>query len=143
MIKLNLANVTAHAMGAMEERGFDFVYEKPVVNSMGGCLYVHGTEIWDEDGLVQEVEDEQQWTPGCLVGKILVDVGVPIAELKKRDGNGSDTLLAALKEDGVLDYTEPAAAFLSDVQTEQDHGTEWGKAIMDALRLRALDSIRN
>ncbi|MFF5433443.1 hypothetical protein ACFY5K_25845 [Streptomyces griseofuscus] len=92
------------------------VYKAPAVmsGSEGGtCFYVH-------------VDDDGQEEPGCIVGTVLHRLGVPLAELKKKEGLGA---LAAIRglEPQVL-ATHKTQAVLRDIQIRQDRGAPWGEA---------------
>jgi hypothetical protein len=86
------------------------------------CYYVHGNK------------------PGCIVGQIAHRLGVPLAELRKHEGTGSNMVVrdhfafpSAVQEDG-------AREFLSTLQAAQDGNDgdpttrmTWADALAHAL----------
>lgn len=82
----------------------DYVYERPEGGSY--CLYVHGDQ------------------PGCIVGHVLNRLGVPLAELEKREGRGAFVVAAEF-----LHTTGFAREVLDVAQALQDRGRTWGESV--------------
>lgn len=98
-----------------EERP-DFVYAPP--NDQGACVYVHEGE------------------PSCIVGHVLVRMGVPTEHLDFDVPDNIPTaigLLSRLEETGLVDVNSDDAWVLERAQREQDSGVPWGKAVKMAL----------
>lgn len=91
---------------AIAERGADHVYVPDVAGS--SCFYVHGDK------------------PGCIIGHVLHQFGIPLSELKKVEGKR-----AALAVDELDIRTEKylVSQFLDHVQRAQDNGSPWGDAV--------------
>ncbi|MFE2075215.1 hypothetical protein [Streptomyces misionensis] len=83
----------------------------------GSCFYVHV----DEDG---------QEEPGCIVGTVLHRLGVPLAELKEKEGLGSTAAVRGLALRPSLSLT--TVGVLRDIQMRQDRGASWGEAYTGA-----------
>jgi hypothetical protein len=110
--------------GAMKERGADFVYEKP--NAAKECLYVHADN-----------------TPGCIVGLVLHNAGVPLSTLAKYEGTAARALIICLLDEQVVDSADSEALyFLDALQMHQDDTTPWGDAYSNAVE-GASDAVEN
>jgi hypothetical protein len=134
MIKLNVTTVTDFLLMAVQERGFDYTYERP--DEFVGCLYVHDTEK-EVDGEIVDAPEEE-WTPGCIVGFVLNKAGVTLAQLKQYEHNHAASVIAKLQSDGILEIDEASISLLRAVQVKQDDRQDWGRAVITALgdRLR-------
>lgn len=97
------------------EKGADFVYEPlsiPGSNPRSICTYLHGQE------------------PGCLVGHVLLRLGVDREWLAGEEGSsGGDVVTYSDLE--IEDLTR-VAKFLSQVQGYQDDSIPWGQAVQMA-----------
>lgn len=109
--------ITAHQAivalrGVVAEAGRDYRYEK-----IGGeCRYVHNGE------------------PSCGVGRVLVRLGLPIAELAKYEGLSALGLGSYLtnnceKRGLPLLLAEDASKVLDEFQHNQDQAAPWGDAL--------------
>ena len=106
------------------EHGMEHVYEKPMVNRLGGemamCLYVHNGR------------------PSCLVGHVLHRLGVPLDVLAQGDDQSQDASSMCYEVLYNTDFAdEMIASFLSTVQATQDAGYTWGYALESGLKLLA------
>lgn len=72
-------------------------------------------------------------TAGCIVGVILNKAGVDLETLQKHEGEGAWNLLSTLRAEDILDVDYDARTFLSELQSAQDQGKEWGKALRHAI----------
>lgn len=112
---------------AVDDRGPDYIYQNP--NRDGSCSYVHDTQ------------------PGCIVGYVLADLGVPLHKLEMFDysasteGNPhrpatiSTVVIADLAKEKVLTFDSPEeqkkiSRKLRAVQQQQDRSRTWGEAIL-------------
>lgn len=111
MIELSYGEILDYARAAIAEKGDDYVYHA----SDGGssCWYVHRLEGVD--------------TPGCIVGNILHQAGVPLNELARREG-GLIGLLSSLEQAEILKVDSDTEIFLSVAQAVQDRKGTWGSA---------------
>lgn len=95
----------------------DFVYKSPI-GPDGPCLYVHDRETEAE-------------APGCLIGHMLHDLGIPIPEYC--EGSPASSVLSELAvcliDHGELDKIEE---FSNLLQVQQDYGNQWGQALQYA-----------
>ncbi len=134
MIKLNVTTVTNFLLMAVQERGFDYTYERP--NEFVGCLYVHDTKK-EVDGETVDAPEEE-WTPGCIVGYVLNKAGVTLAQLKEYEHNHAADVIANLQSDGILEIDDASVDLLRSAQVKQDDRQDWGRAVITALgeRLR-------
>lgn len=115
-IELTVENVTAALDRAIEKRGADYVYPE---RELATCYYVIDGE------------------PSCLVGEVLVDLGVPIEKLGEPMVNTSrfgvlviagDYLSTAGWDPTLLRVPLNVRRGLSRAQSEQDMGATWGLA---------------
>jgi len=143
MIELSTSDVMWLLKGAIADRGADYEY-KPVPDHQGGmdCVYVHGTEmvLVDQDYDGDDVVEEQatgDLTPGCIVGHVLINAGVPpltFVELEINRDTGAGHALSTLAVHKVISASEEAIDLLTSVQDRQDNRLPWGKAVSQALR---------
>ncbi|MGK5530882.1 hypothetical protein [Streptomyces sp. URMC 129] len=83
----------------------DRVYERPGL--MESCLYLHGDE------------------PGCLIGHVLLRLGVHADKVRAREGDAAGDVMRDL-----LPLVSPDLRSDMDcVQQWQDGGTPWGQAL--------------
>lgn len=114
MIELTYTTAVEILDGLVEEFGSDYVYTK---SEFGKCDYVRDGE------------------PSCIVGHVLVKVGVPIERLRQADtacfggGIGAGKLLIELEDEGTLKYDSYARVLLRQAQDAQDDSIEWGEAV--------------
>lgn len=128
MIEINYDTALSALNNAIMVEGPDFVYAKEVltITTYGDqypvCSYLH----MDKDG--------ELTVPGCIVGRALIDLGVPVEKIQPYNtGYVAGGILRELAEDNVLSFTSKAASLLAHVQYLQDAGTEWGEAVHDAV----------
>jgi hypothetical protein len=97
----------------------DYIYSSPDHMKEGEfdadltCFYVH----MDEDG--------ETSGPGCLVGKALHRLGIPLETLRGQEANGAREVIANLH----LPLTAKVRLFASTVQGHQDDGDPWAVAL--------------
>lgn len=89
-----------------------FVYDKGLT---GSCDYVR-------DGKAS-----------CLAGQVLNKLGVTLEQLKKYETRGIGAVLEGEEDRGLLDYDFKSRRFLVNLQAEQDSGTTWTTALVDAM----------
>lgn len=122
MIKpINLTRQKAEEMvkAAVDERGSDFIYERPSV--LTDCMYVHNP-------------DSEDAYAGCGIGLAFALEGVPLDTLRQYEHNDATNLVNALKKDGVLgSFEHEARGFMQNFQAQQDIGYTWGDAYEYAL----------
>ena len=122
MIKpINLTRQKAEEMvkAAVDERGSDFIYEKP--SSFGDCMYVHNS-------------DSEDAYAGCGIGLAFALEGVPLETLNEYEHNDATNLVSQLKVVGVLEsFEHQARGFMQNFQAKQDVGYTWGDAYEYAL----------
>lgn len=106
-IQLDFAGVVNAAQTIVADKGFDYVYGK----CDGMCVY------FDEG------------KPSCLVGRILDTYGMTPEDVSGRN----ETTVSILFADDVIAGDYATRSFLMRLQTAQDSGRSWGKALMDAL----------
>lgn len=98
---------------AVAEKGADFVYERRALS----CRYAH------------------EGKPDCIVGHVLVYLGVPAERLTCIEGMAFDmTILHHVEIEFGLAFTSKAVMALSIAQSEQDSGTPWALAVAEARR---------
>jgi hypothetical protein len=73
------------------------------------CKYVHGD------------------VPGCVIGHVAHRLGVPLAELAKREGASAPEILAEF-----FGLEGSVASFASEVQWRQDSGMTWADSLAHA-----------
>lgn len=108
-----------------ENGGVDYVYERPEgsqLKARGGdadCLYVHQTDMGAQ--------------PGCIVGHWAhQDHGIELGAFLHVEGTGAVSALHQLGIEGCSGVTEAASTIqliASRVQSAQDTGTGWVKAV--------------
>lgn len=129
MKSYSLANVKSRIKAIIDAKGADHVYKKRYTSAGAmGCTYAY-------DG-----------QPDCIVGHLLVELGVPVEHLdytsvERRDFSdhtisGAEYEIA--REYGI-EFTSDALDFLTGVQAMQDAGESWGAsfdyyATRDAFR---------
>lgn len=101
-------------------------------SSFDGCAYVHtGKELWNPE--LERYDRALPHEPGCLIGKALIDYGVPMEkflELQVNTGMSASGAIDALVKDGVMEQPERAAMqYFDDVQENQDARHEWGASV--------------
>lgn len=119
MIELSYSTTVKILDDLVEEFGSDYVYE---AGPLGACNYIRKGE------------------PSCIVGHVLVKVGVPVKRLKVADGPfgggmGAHVLLDGLKEEGVIQFDGSVRSLLREAQYSQDNGNTWGRSVEVAKSL--------
>jgi hypothetical protein len=124
MIKLDPNTVLDEAGAVVAEapEGYRYVSTNGDVAAEGkifSCYYVHNVK----DGV-----DLDSPEPGCIVGKILFRLGVPL-DVMARTEVSSSGLLNALASEGVIEKPKPEVyMILAAMQRCQDLGTTWHTA---------------
>jgi hypothetical protein len=126
-VHITARSVVDELRRAVEERGADYVYPKVVY---GGCMNV----------VKDPITGEQQ--AGCIVGLVFANLGITLEDQVTKAGNGTDVyeVTRSLELNGVVTYEKDldrtggfedstAIQLLRTVQSEQDGGWEWGKAV--------------
>ena len=128
MINIDYNTALSALNDAVAEKGVDFVYKKTetLEDEFGGdsytvCAYLHH----DEDGNLT--------VPGCIVGNVMVRLGVPATALVSvNTGTDARSMLRFLTAEGYITYTGKAAGLLSRVQGIQDGGIKsWSEAVVE------------
>lgn len=103
----------------------DYVYAAPAEMTAGRvltCFYVHET-------------DGDQDAPGCLIGRVLHELGVPLASLSSYEGTGAYSVAALVLDiTGQPDEIAGTIRALATAQDAQDNGATWGDALAEATR---------
>jgi hypothetical protein len=105
-LTLSFNEVVGDLLEIIEEKGSDYRYEKP-----GGsthCQYFRGLQ------------------PGCIVGHLLAKHGVTYETLGSTNNSKA---VSELVDCYVLNIDDKTRAFLVDVQSSQDNGNSWGRAM--------------
>lgn len=116
-VELKIEDVRAKAAEIVKDVGPDFFYtntsgETPDEDTFVSCYYMHGPE-----------------KPGCVVGRILFELGVNASDLHAYEGDRAHSLIGALVgDDRVTIDTEDIRGYLQDMQRVQDTGGTWAKA---------------
>lgn len=124
MLHLDLKTALQLVDDTIKREGADKIYRAPIdsVTEMDGpCLYVHPDE-----------SVASGFTPGCIVGHVLVDFGVAPKNL--RAVREIANLAAVLKQAGIIAIEGDALNYLALLQWEQDSGVQWGTANQTARR---------
>lgn len=131
------ADVLIGAIKTEAELAPETVYECPehqAVNEDGSrkdvtCYYVHTDEATGEPV-----------SAGCLIGKALHRIGVPLAELAKHEGKTAYQVIPKVLSFDYDDIAtrETAAYFAADVQARQDRGSTWSSAVQWAADVRGV-----
>ena len=119
-------DVVRWAKESADLKGHDYVYLNPDPCD-STCLYVH------------EVADGTL-VPGCIVGDMVVRQGVLTIDtlnvLADEAGRsveaGISSFARYIEEASGRVFTDRARAFLEALQSDQDAGSEWGRAISEA-----------
>ena len=115
----------------LAEFGEDYVYvnpngEKANLDPRPICLYVHG------DGATRPKE------PGCIIGQLLHQLGVPLDALSSLEGLPANSVVNKF-----FPRTSNAVlTFLLTVQRGQDQGRSWGAAVSFAKEMYARETYR-
>lgn len=107
---LDFNGVVNSARTIVSEFGYDYVYSK----CEGMCVY------FDEDD-----------KPSCLVGRILDTYGVTSEQI--RNAGFNESTVATLFDADLISADRPTRLFLTRLQTSQDAGHPWGRALIEAL----------
>lgn len=127
-IHITLADAVASIDKAVALKGEDHVYEMHQGGSGMTCKYA----VPSPDG--------EGYVPDCIVGHVLVDLGVNPDELQYTDDNdhgriaeGDFSYMTVVAEqEGVFTINDDAANFLARAQFQQDNGMPWGQSVQKA-----------
>lgn len=110
---------------AVKKRGKDYIYPAAEKNEHGSCRYV--------------VRRDGELAPSCIVGEVLVDLGVDPKKLFGTRLNSLSILSnSQLFERRLgIEINEEAVAILNKAQDLQDREHTWGIAVREARRLAA------
>ncbi len=119
---ITVRRVTNAIRKAVREKGEDYVYEKVAIpQSIGGfsdgsdCAYA-----------VYDLATEKPVAPSCIVGHVLVTLGVPLTRLSNMEGNNIYGIRGDLL---ALGFPEEVLPALAEAQIVQDEGGTWGDAL--------------
>jgi hypothetical protein len=118
-VKIKRADVDRVLDELLTEFGEDYVYprtfRKSIDDLANGCKYVKGGAA------------------SCLVGHVFNRLGVPIYNLETLDKAAVDLDDTDVLEDlGITIADSDTAMYLTVMQSDQDNGTPWGKAVARA-----------
>lgn len=124
MLHIDLAKAKELLSAAIYERGADYVYPYDT------CVY------WVAEGEEMAASNDPHGStivpktePGCLIGLAMHLAGVDADIVRMRnEGEDVNGLLAHLRDEGAITYTEKAERYLKNAQTHQDNGKTWGDA---------------
>lgn len=102
-----------HLVAAIDKRGADYTYPESEKLAGGMCAYL----AYDEAG--------QPTGPSCIVGDMLVQLGVEPQHIAPLEGKSADTVLRRLE----IEYEHGVDFALAEAQMAQDEGKPWGKAL--------------
>lgn len=135
MIELDYATVRAELIkvGAASP---NFVYGEERRHK-----YPDGSYAWVECYYVDDFFDEggvwRGHQAGCIVGKVLNNLGVPLEDLYERNEDATSSLLWELGANGVIAIAESDVRDIDDLlsraQLIQDDGKTWGDAVCAAI----------
>jgi hypothetical protein len=101
---------------AVEERGADYTYQMLTIGGSALCAYF----------------DPETKAPSCIVGQVLAYKGVTFEAMVNQDKNvyaSAGTLI----DTKFVKADNETRALLEIVQSEQDAGMPWGRAVEEAL----------
>jgi hypothetical protein len=101
---------------AVEERGADYTYQMLTIGDSALCAYF----------------DPETKAPSCIVGQVLAYKGVTFEAMVAQDKNvyaSAGTLI----DTKFVKADNETRALLEIVQSEQDAGMPWGRAVEEAL----------
>ncbi|MGW0626137.1 hypothetical protein [Streptomyces sp. NPDC002758] len=101
---------------AVEERGADYTYKMLTIDDESLCAYF--------DPATKECS--------CIVGQVLSYKGVTFEDLNS-EGMNTYANVEALADKGFIKADNEVLALLEIVQSEQDAGMPWGRAVEEAL----------
>jgi len=120
MPEYTLEEVQPRIATIVDAKGPDFIYQKRSTSGGPalGCFYAH------------------EGKPDCIVGHLLVELGVPVEVLDPTSGKSVNDLASLrvseieyqLKRLYNITFTWDAMSFLDDLQYRQDMGQPWGEA---------------
>lgn len=136
-LDMSTERVSNAIFDAITEKGAGYIYPRqpkprPVTEADNAKPYFPGSAPWGTTCLYVHKEGEQE-VPGCIVGQVLVRLGVSLEDLKEVEG---DNATAAMRRLHV-----PAGQFgplLHNMQREQDDGSTWGHALVEAAQESAI-----
>lgn len=123
-VHITLTDAQRVVAEVVQEAGTDFVYEPPNTDTGGSvCVYYH-------DG-----------HPSCLIGKVLVKLGVPlhlaIEANHCQNNDGIEIAMDKLRATGYVTWEDLVPQYFAAVQDAQDRGDTWGGAQRDGDRYLA------
>lgn len=98
----------------------DYIYRAPQhMNpaNEGTCYYVH-----------TEDDDEEDLTPGCLVGCVLDRLGIPLESLREHEGDSADSVVSSY----LPQASKRTLNVLYEAQNFQDRRQTWAVALREA-----------
>jgi hypothetical protein len=101
---------------AVKERGADYTYKMLTIDGSALCAYF----------------DPETKAPSCIVGQVLAYKGVTFEDLWAADKNVYASA-GTLVDTEVIKADSETRALLEIVQSEQDAGMPWGRAVEEAL----------
>lgn len=118
-----------HLAAAIEAKGEGYVYleDRPVANT-DTCLYLEYKKVeWVDDGEYAGYTYEGPKCPSCLIGHVLVGMGIPFEKITEQEGDRAEK---AIKSLGTFTSTIVIEA-LDRAQQKQDNpnGYTWGQAV--------------
>lgn len=122
MLELNLEKATSLLDATVTTQGVEYVYNR----HNGSCQYFHSENRYDDETGEWVRENER---PGCLVGHVLLDLGLTYDDLYEVNTLSADAAMYDLQQRGLLSYTADAEQILSMAQISQDNGVAWGEAV--------------
>jgi hypothetical protein len=121
MERITLERAVEALTEIVEAEGRDYVYSNPY--NEGSCQYFHV----DPDKIQFAIDvQEEDLQPGCLVGQVLVRLGVPKLAIYPYNDVGVDSIVG-------LDIDDDALEVLSAAQEVQDDFQPWGAALDSAM----------
>jgi hypothetical protein len=115
-VEITLDEAKALLARAVEERGADHVYKMLTIDDAALCAYF----------------DPATKAPSCIVGQVLAYKGVTYDDMFAQDKNvyaSAGTLI----DTKFVKADNETRALLEIVQSEQDAGMTWGRAVEEAL----------
>jgi len=121
VISLTKAKVNYYLDEIVKEVGVGYVYEMKEYKNADGetgntCVYV-----WKRKA-------------DCLIGRVLHRAGVTLKELSKHENEPASNIIEGMEEAGTMVAEPGVSLLLMDIQSNQDHGVPWGKAVRDGRK---------
>jgi hypothetical protein len=115
-VELSLDEAKELLARAVQERGEDYTYKMLTIDDSALCAYF----------------DPATKAPSCIVGQVLAYKGVTFDDMSSQDKNvyaSAGTLI----DTKFVKADNETRALLEIVQSEQDAGMPWGRAVEEAL----------